>query len=232
RARVDARRPYRRCDQGGNVSPPVAARGEGPPILLLHDASTTPADWEQLVELMEPWMRVLTLQVGPASREEAGSLAAAAGELGLLGDARFGVVGHGAGGAVAQLLAVDERTREALKTLVLMDSLAFTPELEGVAEQLALLDELPVFMMWGEDDEVVPVATAERLAEAIPYSTLAVIPEAGHRLPAEDGFNAFPLVYQFLRLRFLEKGHGHDDEPGGPVMIEILTEPPAPGGRG
>jgi pimeloyl-ACP methyl ester carboxylesterase len=212
------------------VSPSVAARGEGPPILLLHDASTTPADWEQLVELMEPWMTVLTVEVGPASRDEAEALAAAADELGLLTEARFAVLGHGAGGAVAQLLAVDERIGDALKTLVLMDSLAFTPELEGVAERLAALEQLPVFMMWGEDDEVVPVATAERLAEAIPYSTLAVIPEAGHRLPAEDAYNSFPLIYQFLRLRFLEKGHGHDDEPGAPVMIEILTEPPTMGG--
>ena len=205
-------------------------RGEGPPVLLLHDASTTPADWEQLIELMEPWMRVTTHEVAGGTRDEARAVASVAtAEIALHDDARFALIGHGAGGAVAQLLAIDPETRDALKTLILMDSLAFTPELEDVETQLAALEQLPVFMLWGEDDEVVPVAVAERLAEALPFSTLGVIPEAGHRLPADDPFTSFPLVYQFLRLRFLEKGHGHDDEPGGAVPVEILTEPP-PGG--
>lgn len=219
--------------ESAGATPGFTERGSGPPVLLLHDPTTAVSDWEQLVELMEPWMRVLVRELpgdATAIAPEAEAIAAEAASIGLLGDERFAVIGHGIGGAVAQYLAVDPRTGQALKTLVLIDSVALTPELEGVGPALAGLEYLPVFMVWGEDDDVVPVATAERLAEMIPFSTLAVIPEAGHRLPAEDPFTTFPLVYQFLRLRFLEKGHGHDepDGPGGPVKIEILTERPDP----
>ena len=218
-------------EPAATAGPRFAERGSGPPVLLLHDPTTAAADWEPLVELMEPWMRVLLREIpgdATAIEPEAEALASDAAAIGLLGEERFAAIGHGMGGAVAQHLAVDERTAESLKTLVLMDSVALTPELVALEAGLTALETLPVFMLWGEDDEIVPVATAERLADMIPYSTLAVIPEAGHRLPAEDPFTTFPLVYQFLRLRYLEKGHGHDDEPGAPVMIEILTEPPNP----
>ena len=44
---------------------------------------------------------------------------------------------------------------------------------------------VPTTVVWGEDDPLVPVATARRLAEAIPGATLEIIRGARHFIPEE-----------------------------------------------
>jgi pimeloyl-ACP methyl ester carboxylesterase len=47
------------------------------------------------------------------------------------------------------------------------------------------LQRMPIDLIWGENDVVVPLATAEKLQRALPHATLQVIPDCGH-LPYEE----------------------------------------------
>jgi pimeloyl-ACP methyl ester carboxylesterase len=53
---------------------------------------------------------------------------------------------------------------------------------ESYDELLARLD-LPVVLLWGEDDREVPVAVAELAASQLPKAELLVVAGAGHHLP-------------------------------------------------
>jgi pimeloyl-ACP methyl ester carboxylesterase len=183
-----------------------ATIGEGPPVILLGDR---PQMWNELLPLLEPWMRAIV----PADPETAQDLV---GELGL---EDFAVVGQGEAGVHAQRLAA----AGSVKTMILLG----TPEAPGV--DLHELD-IPTFLLWGEDDDVVPIAVAERMSDALDFSTLALIPECGHDPLADDGPTAIPLIYEFLRMRFLGKSHGHAEEigEGGAVPVQILTHRPDP----
>ena len=77
--------------------------------------------------------------------------------------------------------------------------------------------ELPVLLLWGEEDPYTPVALAERLGEAIPAATLGVVPESGHFL-LEDAFDSVAdLIVEYLRGRYLGAPHGH----AAPVLLQI-----------
>lgn len=52
----------------------------------------------------------------------------------------------------------------------------FTDEIEGRYPEL----DLPVTIVWGEDDEWIPVDRAHRLASLIPDAELHLVPDAGH----------------------------------------------------
>ncbi|MGZ8571527.1 MAG: alpha/beta fold hydrolase, partial [Actinomycetota bacterium] len=93
--------------------------------------------------------------------------------------------------------------------------------LVGRDDDLARVD-VPVLMLWGEDDPFVPLPVAERLNEAIPASTLGVVPECGHFL-LDDAFDSVGvLVAEYLRARYLGAPHGHD----GIVMLQLERRPP------
>ncbi len=64
-------------------------------------------------------------------------------------------------------------------------SLFTTPALD-----LARLDGLPVHLIWGERDAIVPLALAERLRSALPQASLTVLPGVGH-LPHQERPEAF-----------------------------------------
>ncbi|MGH3459207.1 alpha/beta fold hydrolase [Aeromicrobium sp.] len=52
----------------------------------------------------------------------------------------------------------------------------FTAELEPFLDGITI----PTHIVWGEDDTWIPVDRARRLHEAVPSSTLTVVPDAGH----------------------------------------------------
>lgn len=81
---------------------------------------------------------------------------------------------------------------------------------EGVAQALAamrdrpdsreLLDgiDLPVLVIAGRDDAIVPAAESRAMAAAIPGAHLAMVPDAGHLAPLEQPVNTSRLVGEFL----------------------------------
>jgi pimeloyl-ACP methyl ester carboxylesterase len=189
-----------------------------PIVLLLHDGGRTAGQWREFVPLLESRFRVVVADL-PANDDEALEQLER-----LLDGARCGVIGHGAGGALAQSLAV----RGGVDAMVLLDA----PRAEGVGDEDLASFDFPVLLLWGEDDEVVPVAVAEELNDAIPTSTLGLLPGCGHDLTDEAAATIAPMILEYLRARYLKESHaeahGHDADHAhdGVVRIQLERRPP------
>jgi hypothetical protein len=83
--------------------------------------------------------------------------------------------------------------------------------------------EVPVLMLWGEQDRYVPWSLGERLNEALPSSTLGLLPGCGHFLIQEAGPTIGPMIHEYLRAAYLHAPHGHEDS--GPVMLQLGLAP-------
>ncbi len=274
--------------------------GEGPVVLLLHGFPTSSALWREFIPLLAGRFRVIvpdllgsgdSVPATGVSLDLGAHAASVRALLTHLNADRFAVVGHGEGGGVAQLLALEGSGVDAL---VLIDSVAFdawppieirdaqglagsmTPALaeatvrsifaagmtederlpDGVLEEylrpwrtdegaarfarvLAGIDGrglddrvealgaigFPVLILWGEDDPTLPVTVAERLNDAMPSSTLGLLPGCGHLLPEEAPETIGPMIAGYLRARFLMEPHGHDHSEGV-VMLQLERRPP------
>ena len=189
-----------------------------PIVLLLHDRGRSAGQWREFVPLLESRFRVAVPDL-PANDDDAFEQLEA-----LLDGERCGVIGHGAGGALAQSLAV----RGGVDAMVLLDA----PRAEGVGDGDLASFEFPVLLLWGEDDEVVPVAVAEELNDAIPTSTLGLLPGCGHDLTDEAAATIAPMILEYLRARYLKLSHAeaHADEADhahdGVVRIQLERRPP------
>jgi pimeloyl-ACP methyl ester carboxylesterase len=87
----------------------------------------------------------------------------------------------------------------------------------GRSDELAAL-EIPVFLLWGEDDAFEPVEAAERLNELIPRSSLALLPGCRHFVPEDAPETVAPLLYEYLRSAYVRAPHVHET---GPATIEL-----------
>lgn len=189
-----------------------------PIVLLLHDRGRSAGQWREFVPLLESRFRVAVPDL-PANDDDVFEQLEA-----LLDGERCGVIGHGAGGALAQSLAV----RGGVDAMVLLDA----PRAEGVGDGDLASFEFPVLLLWGEDDEVVPVAVAEELNDAIPTSTLGLLPGCGHDLTDEAAATVAPMILEYLRARYLKESHaeahGHDADHAhdGVVRIQLERRPP------
>lgn len=98
--------------------------------------------------------------------------------------------------------------------------------LEGTEERLAGLDARAL-ILWGEDDPFQPSSLAERLADALPGSTAAVLPGCSHFLTEDAADTVLPLIADYLRIHHLRAAHAH----AGPRPLElgISFQRPVPG---
>jgi 2-hydroxymuconate-semialdehyde hydrolase len=92
--------------------------------------------------------------------------------------------------------------------------------LKGREGDVASLKQ-PTFLMWGEEDPLVPSELGERLGELLEGSTLALLPGCSHLVGEDAPQTVGPLIFEWLRSRYLGEGHSH---PGGPV--EVFLERP------
>ena len=83
--------------------------------------------------------------------------------------------------------------------------------LVGLEARLAEL-EIPALVLWGEEDRFIPVELAERLGDALPMATIALLPGCGHLVLDDAPETVAPLIFQYLRSRYLGTPHVH--EPG------------------
>ena len=187
-----------------------------PIVLLLHDGGRAAGQWREFVPLFESRFRVLAPDLhGDDVEATLDHLQA------LLNGRRCGVIGHGTGGALAQGLAV----RGGVDAMVLLDA----PRAEGVGDEELASFDFPVLLLWGEDDEVVPVAVAEELNDAIPTSTLGLLPGCGHDLTDEAAATIAPMILEYLRVRYLKQSHSEahaDHAHDGVVRIQLERRPP------
>ncbi|HEY6678430.1 MAG TPA: alpha/beta hydrolase [Actinomycetota bacterium] len=268
---------------------------ENPAVVFIHGFPTSSFLWREFVPLFAPWTHVIApdlLGCGNSGMPEEGDLhiRAQAGYirelLEGLGVDRFAVVGHGHGGGIAQLLAVDG----GVEAMVLVDSIAFdawpsettralqrsapedqrevvvreafnaflrramakpercTDDLrdaylapflgqEGVraffrgidaADGLGLIgreDELarlgcPTLILWGEEDPYLSMEVGERLNDAIPTSSLAVLPGCSYLLPEDAPETIAPLAFDYLRSKYLGQPHAHGEPGAVPISLE------------
>ncbi len=94
-----------------------------------------------------------------------------------------------------------------------------TASLNGVVGALAamrdrvdstpMLSEInvPVLIIHGADDQLIPVAEAEAMHQAIPNSELVIVPDAGHLPNLEQ-----PDIFNDAVIDFLEELFGEEDE--------------------
>ncbi|MGH2526353.1 MAG: alpha/beta fold hydrolase [Actinomycetota bacterium] len=271
---------------------------EAPPVVLLSGGITSSYAWRRLIPLLSPFMHV----IAPDLLGSGDSEAADGADLRLpshadhvrallraLGVERFAVVGHGHGGGVAQLLALDGN----VDALVLIDAIAFDAwpaqrvrELNTQLDQLdaedvetwlsEMLDagtkraqlttadvheyvrpfagpgglerfrrviasfdgdgltdleprfaglEIPVFIVWGEDDTFVMPENAERLADVLPWSSVALLPGCGHFLLEDAADTVAPLIFKWFQRQYLKVEHRHEAD-AGPVVVSLGRRPP------
>ncbi|MGH2688542.1 MAG: alpha/beta fold hydrolase, partial [Actinomycetota bacterium] len=79
----------------------------------------------------------------------------------------------------------------AADVLAVRDRADSTPDLPGIA--------LPVLVLHGDEDRIVPVDEARAMVAAIPGSRFAVVTGAGHLAPMEKPDVANAVVGAFLR---------------------------------
>jgi pimeloyl-ACP methyl ester carboxylesterase len=99
--------------------------------------------------------------------------------------------------------------------------------LVGAEERLGALDAR-VLVLWGEDDPFQPAELAERLGDALPGATVALLPGCSHYVTEDAPEAVLPLVADYLRRVHLGESHGHD---AGPTPVELgisFTRPDRP----
>jgi pimeloyl-ACP methyl ester carboxylesterase len=192
---------------------------ESPILLLLHDAGRSGDQWREFVPLLESRFRVIAPDLPDDDERAAIDLV-----RGTLGDRPYGVIGHGTGGSLAQVLAAHGR----VEAMVLLDA----PRAAEADDQVLASFDFPVLLLWGEDDAVVPVSVAEELNDAIPTSTLGLLPGCGHDLTDEAAATIAPMILEYLRARYLKASHDHGPHQGpdhahdGVVRIQLERRPP------
>jgi pimeloyl-ACP methyl ester carboxylesterase len=194
-----------------------AYRDEGDPqnpvVVLLRGDGGDADPWAEVVGALSPWMRV----IAPEPDDEASPRDLAArirALLGSLGVTRHAVAGEGAGGQVAQALAL----AGGVDAMVLIGS----PPLEDADDALAEL-QIPALVVYGEDDQRLPAtALAERFAEILPMASVALLPGLGHALLEDAPEIVVPLLFQWLRSRYLKVPHVHES---GPVLVQLGRRP-------
>jgi len=58
---------------------------------------------------------------------------------------------------------------------------------------------VPVLIIWGEDDQVVPVSVGRNFKRDIPGSELVILPKCGHIPPEEEAQETTRIVKEFLK---------------------------------
>jgi pimeloyl-ACP methyl ester carboxylesterase len=70
-------------------------------------------------------------------------------------------------------------------------------DIETVTAQYKTI-KVPVLIIWGEEDEVVPVEVGRKFKRDIPNSELVILPKCGHIPPEEEPQETTRVVRAFL----------------------------------
>jgi pimeloyl-ACP methyl ester carboxylesterase len=271
---------------------------DAPPVLFLAGGLTSSYVWRRLIPMFSPFMRVIApdlLGSGDSDADAGADLRLPSHAdhvrelLRVLGVERYAAVGHGHGGGVAQLLALDGN----VDALVLIDAIAFdawpAPRMRELRTQVGELDatqvdawlratidagttraqltdadvdeyvgplqgphgverfrrvassfdgegltdleprlaqlEIPAFILWGEEDTFVPPENAERLADVLPWSSVALLPGCGHFLLEDAADTVAPLIFRWLQKQYLKVEHRHEPDTD-PVVVTLGRRPP------
>lgn len=98
----------------------------------------------------------------------------------------------------------------------------------GLESRLEAL-EIPALVLWGEQDTFVDVELAERLGDVLPWSSVALFPGCGHFLLEDAPERVGPILFQWLRTKYLKVEHRHEPD-AGPIAVTLGRRPPGEGG--
>jgi pimeloyl-ACP methyl ester carboxylesterase len=92
----------------------------------------------------------------------------------------------------------DPRARAAIRHVV-RAVVDWQGQIVTMADRAYLTEAMPICVVWGEDDRVIPVSHAARAAELAPGAWIEVIPNAGH-FPHKDHPERFVrILHDFIR---------------------------------
>ena len=102
-----------------------------------------------------------------------------------------------------------------------------------MSDRAYLTDAMPMCVIWGDQDRVIPVSHAERAADLAPNARVEILPNAGH-FPHKDHPERFvKILHDFIRTtrpatysrarwrRLLEQG------PSAPASVDVARAPSA-----
>lgn len=167
---------------------PYIEEGEGPIGLVLLTTRDLEADGLGVIAhylAEEAGFRIVRIAVSDSHADAAASVAAVMDHL-ELEDAWIG--GHGAGGTVARAFAAS-RTDRANGLLLLAAEHDETP----------LAPAIPVLIVQGTDDDVMPPANGEALQATAPErASIKTIPGAGHLFPVTHPIETAVIIEEYL----------------------------------
>lgn len=165
--------------------------GSGPMnILLLHGLNSYSGTWKKNVDFLSKYGRVRAptlprvdiARVAP--REFVTSLSETV--LGLMDAERFNratLFGNSMGGWLCMYIAIHYPER--VNGLVLVDTAGVSESASPADHPSEVIGKVsaisqPVLIVWGEDDEVLPVSLARTLHSKVAHSRLEIVEGAGH----------------------------------------------------
>jgi pimeloyl-ACP methyl ester carboxylesterase len=168
--------------------------GQGEALILVHGYSVelnSWRTWERNIDVFAQNYHVYALDLlgyGESDKPEPrldpkGEAAALVQLLDAEKVSRANLIGLSWGGEIVQRVALSVPRR--MNKIVLVDS-AFDASKEGIARLGKIIQ--PTLIVWDEDDVVIPVRAANRLARAIPRSRLEIFAQA-QRDPDADPQN-------------------------------------------
>ena len=102
-----------------------------------------------------------------------------------------------------------------------------------MSDRAYLTDAMPMCVIWGDQDRVIPASHAERAADLAPNARVEILPNAGH-FPHKDHPERFvKILHDFIRTtrpatysrarwrRLLEQG------PSAPASVDVARAPSA-----
>lgn len=184
----------------GTVYGKAAGKPGNPVVLGIHGWSQRNG-WHSWSPLLEPLAEAGFYAVSVdmpgwgqsvvAGTERVNGIAAATSILDTLHANQAILMGKSWGGGVAIHLALNHPQR--ITHLILT-----APAYQGDLAALAQLQQ-PVLLAWAEDDPVIPISFAERVAAALPHCTLITYPTGGHSAAMNNAADFAPRVVGFLK---------------------------------
>jgi len=143
------------------------------PSLPQWDGSSKYLDVSHYVELIEELLAVLRLS-------------------------KVVMAGNSMGGLIAMQIAATKHGM--IRALILEDSATGSEEEESILSERIDKSGIPVLIIWGREDKIIPVAIAERLHSKMTKSDLTILDETGH-VPHWESPELFNIkVLNFLKL--------------------------------
>jgi pimeloyl-ACP methyl ester carboxylesterase len=99
--------------------------------------------------------------------------------------------------AMVDAYAAPLSTRDGVRAALDAGRMIVPDEIDELSRRFADLD-LPVLLLWGDNDRVVPLSIGERLAAELPNARLVVLERCGHLPPEERPEDSLALVTSFL----------------------------------